>query len=81
MVSGRVKTDNYTKRLTITRPEYQIADGDFFDKTCLNLGRIVPVYGLCENLNIKTLRKSVSNAIEDYGKEIRNVIPENIRKN
>ena len=46
----------------------------------LNAGRIVPVYALCENLNIKALRKAVANALSDYGNQIKNVVPDDIRE-
>ena len=80
MVSGRVKRDNYSKKLTLAKPEYQIVDGDFLEKDSLNAGRIVPVYALCENLNIKALRKAVANALLDYGSQIKNVVPDEIRE-
>ena len=80
MLSGKVKLDKYSNSLTISKPEYQIVDGDFFETENINMGRIVPVYSLCENLNIKTLRKAVTNAIKDYGNKIKNVIPAEIRK-
>lgn len=79
MVSGKVKFDNYTKSLTLANAEHQITDGDFFENDSLNMGRIVPVYALCEDLNIKALRKAVANAITDYGKEVKNVIPDEER--
>ncbi len=78
MVSGKVKFDNYSKKLTLTKIEYQTVDGDFFENDSLNMGRIVPVYALCENLNIKTIRRAVSNALKDYGNQIKNVIPDEI---
>lgn len=80
MVSGKVKFDNYSKKYTIGKPEYQIVDGDFFENDSLNMGRIVPVYALCENLNIKTIRRAVSNALKDYENQIANVIPDAIRE-
>lgn len=80
MVSGRVKFDNYSKKLTLSKPEYQIVDGDFMENDNLNAGRIVPVYALCENLNIKALRKAVANALSDYGNQIKNVVPDDIRE-
>ena len=80
MISGKVKFDNYTKELTLTNTEHQIVDGDFLNTDSLNLGRIVPVYALCENLNIKALRKAISNALADYGDKIKNVIPDYIRE-
>ena len=46
----------------------------------LNLARIVPIYTVCENLNIKTLRKAIFNAIELYKDYIVNIIPDEIRE-
>lgn len=80
MVSGRVKKDNYSNKLTLAKPEYQIVDGDFLETGNLNAGRIVPLYALCENLNIKALRKAVSNALSDYGNQIKNIVPDRIRE-
>lgn len=80
MISGKVKIDNYTHKLTLTNTECRIADGDFYETDSLNMGRIVPIYPLCENLNIKTLRKAISNALEDYGEKIKNVIPDFLRE-
>lgn len=80
MVSGKVKFDNYSKKMTLTKTDHQIVDGDFFETDSLNMGRIVPVYALCENLNVKTIRRAVSNALKDFGAKIHNVIPDNIRE-
>ena len=46
----------------------------------LNIARIVPVYTVCENLSIKTLRKAIFNAIELYKNDIKNIIPDFIRE-
>ena len=78
MVSGTVKMNNYSHKLTIDRPEYSIMTGEFFENQSLNLGRIVPIYTVCEDLNIKALRKAIFNAIEVYKDEIINVIPDEI---
>ena len=52
--------------------------GDFEGKTNLNLARIVPVYQLVEGLSIKTLRRAIYNAIEQYEPVLQNVIPSEI---
>ena len=80
MLSGKVKFDKYNAEMTIQKPEYQIVDGDFFEGNNLNMGRIVPVYSLCENLNIKTLRKAVANGLKDYGDKILNVVPDYLKE-
>lgn len=76
-VSGIAKFDLYTEKMTLTNPECQLAEGDFTQS--LNSGRIVPIYGLCENLNVKTLRRVINNALTDFAPQIKNIIPENIR--
>jgi len=79
MMSGTVKMNSFDGRLTIDKPQYSILAGDFLDEgesKNLNLGRIVPIYSLNENLNIKTLRKAIFNAIETYKDAIENVVPD-----
>ena len=78
IVSGTVKKDNYTGLYTIDKPQHQIVTEDNFETDNLNLGRIVPVYPLVENLNIKALRKAISNAIEEYSSSIENLIPSSL---
>lgn len=79
MVSGCVKFDNYSNELTIDKPQFQIVGDNTNSDDNLNLGRIVPVYPVTENLNIKALRKAINNALIEYNKLIKNIIPEEIR--
>ena len=81
MVSGTVKTNNYNHKLTIDKPTYSLMTGEFLSSTNtnLNIARIVPIYTLCEDLSIKTLRKAIYNAIQEYKAGIKNIIPEDIR--
>ncbi len=46
----------------------------------LNLARIVPIYPLSENLNIKALRKIIYNAIQLFKNDIPTILPDNIIK-
>lgn len=82
MVSGVVKLDNYTQKLTMDKPTYSIMSGEFLQNpdSNLNLARIVPIYTVCEDLSIKTLRKAIYNAIELYKKDIKNILPDFIMK-
>ncbi len=80
IISGTVKRDNYTYKLTIEKPQFQIVSENNFDTDNLNLGRIVPVYQLVENLNIKALRKAIYNALEKYFYHIDNLLPDDIIK-
>lgn len=82
MLSGTVKKDSYTNKLTMDKPTYSIMTGEFLtgEQTNLNLARIVPIYTVCENLNIKTLRKAIFNAISIYKEYIINIVPDEIRE-
>lgn len=81
MVSGTVKINNYDHKLTIDKPTYSIMTGEFLEgnTTNLNMARIVPIYTVCEDLSIKTLRKAIYNAIQLYKSHIKNIIPDEIR--
>jgi len=79
MVSGVVKRDSYTQKLTLDKPNYSIMTGEFLQGKDLNIGRIVPIYSVCEDLNIKTLRRAIYNAIELYKDDIKNILPDFIR--
>jgi len=81
MVSGTVKMNNYSKKLTIDKPTYSIMTGEFLEdkNSNLNLARIVPIYTVCENLSIKVLRRAIYSVIHTYKDHITNVIPEYIR--
>lgn len=78
IVSGKAKRDKYTGLFTIDKPEYQVLSGEFEGKTNLNLARIVPVYQVSEGLSIKTLRRAINNALDQYEPVIENVIPPEI---
>lgn len=76
MVSGTVKRNSYDNTLTLDKPTYSIMDDDIISSNNLNMARIVPIYSLSENLNIKTLRKAIYNALTIYKSEIKTVLPE-----
>lgn len=83
VISGTVKVDNYKGILTIDKPETMIISGDFDDEesnTSLHLARIVPVYPLTENLNAKTLRRAIHNAIELFSDRLVEYVPDYIRE-
>ena len=80
MVSGLVKLNSYDGKLTLDKPTYSITDYEITENQNLNLARIVPVYPLSENLNIKSLRKIIFNAIQLFKSEISTVLPEHIIK-
>lgn len=82
MLSGTVKLNNFDKKLTFDKPTYSIMTGEFLEdkNSNLNIARIVPIYTVCEDLNIKVLRRAIFNAIQTYKNEIENVIPDFIRQ-
>ncbi len=80
IVSGKAKIDKYSGTFTIDKPEFQVLSGEFESEKNLNLARIVPVYQLVEGLNIKTLRRAIFNALEQYEPVIKNVIPTHIQE-
>ncbi len=80
MLSGVVKRSSYDNLLTLDKPTYSIMTAEIFENSNLNLGRIVPVYPLCENLSPKTLRRAIYNAISMYKAEIKDVLPDYLLK-
>lgn len=82
MLSGKVKLNNFDKKLTFDKPTYSIMTGEFLEdkNSNLNLARIVPIYTVCENLSIKVLRRAIFNAIQTYKNDIINVLPDFIRE-
>ena len=77
-VSGTAKFDKFAGKITIDKPQYEIVSSEVSNKENLNLGRIVPIYPLVENLNIKALRKAIYNAIEIHSSSIKNILPNEI---
>ncbi|MEB3288103.1 MAG: ATP-dependent DNA helicase RecG [Vampirovibrionales bacterium] len=86
LISGKVKWDRFKKAFAIDRPELEIlsyAANDPNDEATggsIHAGRIVPVYPLCEGLNLRTLRKAIHNALQDYLPTIADPLPEDIRR-
>ena len=78
MVSGMVKLNSYDGMLTLDKPIYSIMEDDILNPANINLARIVPIYPLSENLNIKTLRKAIFNTIQLFKPEIESVLPQYI---
>ena len=79
---GTVKKDNFTHQLTLDKPEIQALTAELDDEEDKELyeGKIIPVYPLCENLNAKTLIKSIKNAIEKFEEFLEDKLPDEIIK-
>lgn len=75
IVSGIAKFDKYSSSMTIDKPQHQIVSENTINSENLNIGRVVPIYPLVENLNIKALRKAIYNAIEEYKNNVENLVP------
>ena len=80
MVSGKVKFNSYDGMYTLDKATYSLMDDEVLAQDNLNLARIVPIYTLSENLNIKTLRKAIWYILETFSSEIKNVLPEYLIK-
>jgi len=80
IVSGCAKYDTYNHIMTIDKPQHQIIDETALETENLNLGRIVPVYSLAADVNIKALRKVIHNALEIYSPSIKNIVPDELIK-
>lgn len=82
MVSGTVKLNKFDRKLTFDKPSYSIMTGEFLENgsSNLNLARIVPIYTVCENLNVKTLRKAIFNAVQLYKDSIKDILPDYLKK-
>lgn len=78
MVSGTVKLNSYDGQLTLDKPSYSIMENMEDETGSLNLARIVPIYTLSENLNIKVLRKIIYNALQLFKNDIPTVLPSSI---
>jgi len=75
LLYGKVELYN---RLQITHPVYEILD-DEANRESLEVGRIVPVYPVTQDLSQKYMRKTVHNAISRYLGHLPEVLPTYIR--
>jgi ATP-dependent DNA helicase RecG len=83
ILCGTVKLDSFSGKFIIDKPQITVVSGDFEEESgnLLHLARIVPVYPLTENLNIKVLRRAIHNAIETYAGGLKEFLPDKIREN
>ena len=78
MVSGTVKINSYDGMPTLDKPVYSIMEDEILGESNINLARIVPIYPLSENLNIKTLRRAIFNTIQLFKNDIETVLPRKV---
>ncbi|MBI4309173.1 MAG: ATP-dependent DNA helicase RecG, partial [Candidatus Omnitrophica bacterium] len=71
------KVDFFKNRLQLIAPEFElIAPQD----RSLNMGRIVPIYPLTKGITQRYLRKIMDACLRSHGEQLRDVIPETVRK-
>ncbi|MGE0200693.1 MAG: ATP-dependent DNA helicase RecG [Candidatus Melainabacteria bacterium] len=83
MLSGRTKWDRFKKRYAIDRPVVEVIshagdEPEAGQADSLHAGRIVPVYALAEGLHLRTFRKLVHGALQDYAATLTDPMPEAI---
>ena len=86
LLSGRVKWDAYKNCPQIDRPEIQTLSYPNADllveeagQASLHAGRIVPIYPLGQGLQLKSLRRAIHNALEQFAMQVEDVVPASIR--
>lgn len=79
---GTVKRDNFSKKLTLDKPEIQVLEGEFEneEENELQEGRIIPVYSLTENLTSKTLIRAIKNSLSKFDELLEDNLPDEIIK-
>ncbi|MGM0507815.1 MAG: ATP-dependent DNA helicase RecG [Fusobacteriota bacterium] len=70
-VIGKVKQK---RKLQMINPEFSLGERD------LNIGEILPVYGLTKGLNQKSLQKILKNTLKEYGEYLYEILPKEIIK-
>ena len=73
-ISGRVEV--YRGQLQFESPEFEMLDGH---ESLIHTGRLVPVYPLTEGLTPRRMRSLVWQALERWGSQMDEFMPENIR--
>lgn len=79
MVSGHTKRDKRSGGIQMERPEVELLDDDMDGlPQSLHAGRIVPIYPLTDGLYLRGLRKWIWHALESYGNQLIDPMPDNI---
>ena len=74
------KVTRYRGSWIMQHPEYEILDRENDDPSALNVGRIVPVYPLTEQLGQRAMRRIMWNAVETYSGDFHEMLPEATRR-
>jgi len=82
ILSGKVKYDDYLGKMAIDNAQTTILgelNGENNPQSLHSAG-IVPVYALTENLNVKTIRNAINNAVENYAGKMDDLLPNYIKQ-
>ena len=71
------KVERYGNRLQMNSPEFEIVSGE--DDESLNIGRIVPIYTLAENMTQRSFRKIIRTVADEYLSIVNDFLPFDIR--
>jgi len=71
------KVELYKDRLQMSNPEFEILEEG---EDSLSIGRIVPIYSVCEGITQRFMRSTIKNIIDNYISKITDSIPYDIRK-
>lgn len=82
ILSGKVKYDDYLGKMAIDNAQATVLgelNGESDAQNAHSAG-IVPVYALTENLNVKTIRNAINNAVENYAGKMDDLLPNYIKQ-
>ncbi|MBN1871700.1 MAG: ATP-dependent DNA helicase RecG [Candidatus Omnitrophica bacterium] len=73
---GKVESFRY---LQMTHPDYEVLKKEEEDLEKINMGRIVPIYPLTQDITQKYLRSLIYREIEETSEAVKEIIPTHIR--
>lgn len=87
IASGIAERDKFSNRMTLKNGEIEVlgftseSDEDDTDSASASIhaGRLVPVYPLTEGISLKHVRNIIYNALESFGADIKDHLPEQIK--
>jgi ATP-dependent DNA helicase RecG len=83
IASGLVERDRFSGRLQLKNAEIELltdAAGADEEVNSLHTNRLVPVYPLTDGLGLRYLRGLIHNALETFGDDIKDPLPESLRR-
>jgi ATP-dependent DNA helicase RecG len=83
MLTGHTKWDSYRNQLSIERPQIEILSSDEDNQAFLaagQTGRIMPIYPLTQGLYLKSLRRCLHNALQQWLPGLTDPMPTHIKQ-